>query len=76
MVKVIKLPKILKIYIDGTLHLYIFGYLVGIQSWISESGYYKIEFYTETQVIKTEYVNKDIWKEILKKINIELNKIK
>ena len=76
MVKVIKQPKLLQIYIDDALHLCIFGKLIGIQAWINESGYYKIEFYAENEVvIKTEYIDKKVWFEILNQLNKEIIKI-
>ena len=52
MIKIIKQPKLFKIYINDLVHLCIFDSLLGYQSWIDENGYYKIEFYTDNQSIE------------------------
>lgn len=53
-----------KVYIQGLLHLYLPRKFY-FQSWVDERHFYVIEFYTETDRIKVEYDDRQVWEEIL-----------
>lgn len=40
MIKVIKQPRLLKVWIEETLHTYIVGKIISIQSWKNEDNYF------------------------------------
>lgn len=74
-VKIVR-TSILKIYINGFLHVY-FNPLKSFhfQSWIEDikrvEMFYVIEFYVDGKAIRTEYDNKELWLAIL----VELDKV-
>jgi len=69
-IKVIYHYRSLKIYFDDVLHLYI-KHLTSFQSWVNNvQKKYIIEYYdNKNNEIKTEYLDEDIWKNILKQLD-------
>lgn len=57
----------LRIFINGYLHLSLkVRELVGLQSWVTDDGLFKIEYVTRTSRILAEYTDKKLWQRILK----------
>ncbi|MBX2907695.1 MAG: hypothetical protein KF744_16740 [Taibaiella sp.] len=57
----------LRIFINGYLHLSLkVRELVGLQSWGTDDGLFKIEYITRTNRILAEYTDRNLWQRILK----------
>jgi hypothetical protein len=69
MIKVLKQPRLLKVWIEETLHTYIVGKIISIQSWKNEDNYFIIQYQTKSTTTTCEYVSIDTWSEILKQLD-------
>ena len=71
MIKVLKQPRLLKVWIENTLHTYIVGEIISIQSWKNEDNYFIIEYKTKSTTTTCEYVNMETWSSILKELDTQ-----
>lgn len=69
MIKVLKQPRLLKVWIENTLHTYIVGEIISIQSWKNEDKYFIIEYKTKSTTTTCEYVNMGTWSSILNELD-------
>lgn len=63
----------LRIEFDGVLHLSIYyPDLFAVQSWVENDSQFCIRYYTKHGKINSLYHDVNIWKEVLKGINLHL----
>ena len=62
--------RVIKVYINDLLHITIYRKrLSGMQAWVDKGFRYVIEFTLSDGSLKIEYDNKELWEEVLTKID-------